>query len=233
MKSSDQYGDWDAAYVLGALNVQQRHEYEDHLAGCPDCRTAVGDLAVMPGLLTQLPAAEAIALSDRGTVPESEPVPDSIRNLAPPRRFTVRVRLLLAAAVVLALVVGGIGGFLVHGAVAPAPSHHGSSVLVAFASQQPTAVIANATLTPSGANTNISIDCIVAQHDPGHQNTVDLALQTVDNHGRTKQLWQWWASPGDHTTWGPHATPLPFDQITSLRIVDAGTGKLLMSAPIN
>lgn len=231
MTPSDPYGGWDAAYVLGALNVQQRHEYEDHLAGCPDCRGAVGELAVMPGLLAQLPAAEAIALSDRGTAPESEPVPDSIRNMAPPRRFDAKTRLLLVAAVVLALVVGGIGGFLMHGAVAP--SHHGSSVVVGFSSQQPTGVIANATLTPSGSTTKISIDCVVAQHVPGQQKPVDLVLQTVDNNGQTQQLWQWWASPGSHTTWGPHATPLRFDRIATLRIVDVDTGKVVLSAPVN
>lgn len=232
MSQFDPYGDWDAAYVLGALTVQQRHEYEDHLSDCPDCRSAVGELAAMPGLLAQLPAAEAVALSDRGSAPDAEPVPDSIRNLAPPRHLGVRSRLLLVAAVVLALVVGGVGGFLARGAVAPTRPGHDSSVLVAFAARQPTGLIANATLTSSGSRTKVHMHCVYALHAPGNGQAVDLALQSVDDRGRSNRLWTWWAGPGDNTTW-PGSAPLPLDKIRSLQIVDADSGAVVMSAPVN
>ncbi|GAB3913724.1 hypothetical protein GCM10027613_05810 [Microlunatus endophyticus] len=200
MSQSDPYGDWDAAYVLGALTVQQRHEYEDHLAGCPDCRSAVGELAAMPGLLAQLPAAEAIALSDHGSGPGAEPVPDSIRDLTPPRRLGARMRLLLVAAVVAALIVGGIGGFLVHGALAPAHPGRGSSVLVAFGPQRQTGIIATANLTAAGDETKVDFNCMYATHSYGRP--ADYVLQTIDDHGQAKLIWKWRAGPG-RTTGGP------------------------------
>lgn len=233
MSQFDPYGDWDAAYVLGALTVQQRHEYEDHLAGCPDCRSAVGELAAMPGLLAQLPAAEAVALSDRGAAPDSEPVPDSIRDLTPPRRFGLRARLLLVAAVVLALVVGALGGFLVRGAVEPSRPNHGPSVLVAFNGRQPSGLIATAKLTPAGSRTKISMNCVYALHAPGEHDSVDLALQAVDDQGQKKRLWSWWAAPGDYTAWPGGWQPLPFDKIAALQIVNLESGSVVMSAPIN
>lgn len=47
----------DGAYVLGALSPAERAAYERHLAGCPACRDAVGELAVLPGLLGRLDPA--------------------------------------------------------------------------------------------------------------------------------------------------------------------------------
>ena len=37
----DEYVQWDAAYVLGALSPAERREYEEHLAGCPACQAAI------------------------------------------------------------------------------------------------------------------------------------------------------------------------------------------------
>ena len=36
--TEDEYRDWDASYVLGALPADQRLEYEQHLSGCAACR---------------------------------------------------------------------------------------------------------------------------------------------------------------------------------------------------
>ena len=44
----------DGAYLLGAITPAQRAEFERHLAGCPQCRESVAQLAVLPGLLSWL-----------------------------------------------------------------------------------------------------------------------------------------------------------------------------------
>ena len=49
----DGYAEWDAAYVLGALSPVERLEFESHLSGCPACRSAVTEIAHLPGLLSQ------------------------------------------------------------------------------------------------------------------------------------------------------------------------------------
>jgi hypothetical protein len=223
----DRYGDWDAAYVLGALTVQQRHEYEDHLAGCAECRRSVGELAAMPGLLAQLPAAEAIALSDQTTTP----VPDSIRNLTPPRGLGTRARLLLVAAVVAALIVGGLGGFLARGVIETRPGRS-TSELVAFAPDHQIGMIANAKLTSSGARTKIAVDCMYALQGGSYGHQAEFALETVDDQGNRQRSWTWAAGPGDHKQWqGWSATPLR--RITELQIVYADSGSPVMTAEIH
>jgi anti-sigma factor RsiW len=46
-----------AAYVLGALSADERHEVEQHLAGCAACRRQADDLAASVNLLTLALAA--------------------------------------------------------------------------------------------------------------------------------------------------------------------------------
>ncbi|MEF2977125.1 anti-sigma factor family protein [Subtercola sp. YIM 133946] len=58
----DRYREWDAAYVLGALALAERLEYEQHLARCPECTAALAELAGMPGLLAAVTPDEAFAL---------------------------------------------------------------------------------------------------------------------------------------------------------------------------
>ena len=62
---TDEYRSWDAAYVLGSLVSSERHEFEEHLAGCAGCRAAVAELAGMPALLSALSPEEALALRAR------------------------------------------------------------------------------------------------------------------------------------------------------------------------
>lgn len=229
MSQPDQFGDWDAAYVLGSLTVQQRHEYEDHLASCADCRQAVSELAAMPGLLSQLPATEAIALSDHPT--SDGEIPDSIRNLTPPQRFGIRARLLMVAAVVLALILGGIGGYFVRGAAAvQPPAPNSSSIRVAFKPNQPSGMLAVADLVPAGSGTTIKVDCIYAAHG-GHEWRTRYALQTVDNRGNLQRGQTWSAGPGDRVMTSDWST-LPLNKIRALQIVWADSGTVAMYAPV-
>jgi len=44
---------WSASYVLGALEPQERREFEEHLAGCDRCRREVNEFTPLPGLLAK------------------------------------------------------------------------------------------------------------------------------------------------------------------------------------
>ena len=68
MGDNHRYAMWDAAYVLGSLSSAERREFEAHLADCPSCRSAVGELDGMPALLSQLDRDELAAIDDRGGV---------------------------------------------------------------------------------------------------------------------------------------------------------------------
>lgn len=144
MSTHDDYADWDAAYVLGALAVAERREYEEHLAGCPACRAAVAELAGLPGLLAQLPPGEVLAMDLVGTggkggaggaggaegegdVLNLEP-PASLMPALPTRpRGLGRSRWLApVAAAAAALLIGGAGGYAASNAWRDGPPSGGT-----------------------------------------------------------------------------------------------------------
>ena len=111
MSSHDDYADWDAAYVLGALPVAERRAYEAHLAGCAACRAAVAELAGMPGLLAQLPPGEVLAMDLDGGADVQPPA--SLMPVLPvaPAESPRRRWLVPLAAAAAALLIGGVGGY--------------------------------------------------------------------------------------------------------------------------
>jgi anti-sigma factor RsiW len=89
------------AYVLGSLAPAERTMYERHLAVCPACREAVGEIAVLPGLLGRLDAAAATQIvggEDGPDAPESR-LPRLIDAAAQSRRRDAKVRRLRTAGV--------------------------------------------------------------------------------------------------------------------------------------
>lgn len=109
--SEDRYAEWDAAYVLGSLPPHERLEYERHLETCDRCADAVAELVGLPGLLSKLPADEAIAIAEpdgrRDTRSEGTlaAVAHRVRHRRRRRRVWVAAT---AAAAVLAAVLGGL-----------------------------------------------------------------------------------------------------------------------------
>jgi anti-sigma factor RsiW len=100
----------DAAYVLGALEPEERHRYEEHLHECPTCSGSVRDLAGLPGLLARLPAERVAALPpDSGLDPEPPEtlLPGLVRQIRRERR-RARLRVgLVTGAVAASLAAGG------------------------------------------------------------------------------------------------------------------------------
>jgi len=100
----------DAAYVLGALEPEERHRYEEHLRECRSCSGAVREVAGLPGLLARLPAERVAALPpDAGLDPELPEtlLPGLARQTRRERRW-VRLRVsLVTGAVAASLAAGG------------------------------------------------------------------------------------------------------------------------------
>src|SRR5215475_692028 len=92
-------------YVLGALSPAQRQAYERHLSTCAECRTEVGELAVLPGLMGRLDDAsferEEIAPAPSAIVPA---VVTRLRKRRRNRRLIAIAGAVAAAS--LALIVG-------------------------------------------------------------------------------------------------------------------------------
>src|SRR5690348_4376999 len=80
--SEDDLAEWDAAYVLGALSLEDRRTYEDYLAEHPARAAELTEFAGMPGILNALSREEALALTDLAGAPPSEQRPDNMVSLA-------------------------------------------------------------------------------------------------------------------------------------------------------
>lgn len=116
-ENRDPFSDWDAAYVLGALSMDDRALFERHILDCVNCAAAVAELAGIPGILTKLDTQSAVALMN---TPAAEHVYDSgyesglLQKLA--RLATVqqrRVRALRTVGMVAASAILLVGGVVV------------------------------------------------------------------------------------------------------------------------
>ena len=96
-----------AAYVLGALEPDERRRTEEHLRRCPACAAEVAEFAALPELLGRVRPEDL-------QVEPVTPSPQLFERVAAAaagerRRSRRRPRLLVAAAAVLALLGAGVG----------------------------------------------------------------------------------------------------------------------------
>ncbi|KQR62705.1 anti-sigma factor [Arthrobacter sp. Leaf337] len=61
------------AYLLGGLEPADASRFEQHLAGCADCRRELDELASLPALLDALPVADAVALTGPASAAPATP----------------------------------------------------------------------------------------------------------------------------------------------------------------
>ena len=224
------FAEWDSAYVLGALSPAERRDYEEHVAGCDECRRSIAELAPIPGLLARLTPERASALLDESVVPRSAPRPEmleAMRREARRRRIR-RTRLRLAtaaAAVVLAAV------FIPLAFVRPAAD----AQTVAFEAVADVPVSATATLTSVAWGTRIELDCRYGDagaSDPSGASEVPddgwpYALYVIDRDGNRSEVSSWRASPGK-TARLAAATSVGLDDIASLEVRSLGSGDVLL-----
>jgi putative zinc finger protein len=189
VSTHEDYADWDAAYVLGALPVAERREYETHLAGCAACRSAVAELAGMPGLLAQLPPGEVLAMDLDGGA-DLQP-PASLMPVLPaapvePPQRSWRVPLAAAAA---ALLIGGVGGYAVSsagrdgspgpGVTSTAGGTRGTGGTgpvaapgrLAFTAVEPSLMTAVVDVVPIANGTELRVECQYARQTGGASGT--------------------------------------------------------------
>src|ERR1017187_1942319 len=104
-------------YLLGAIGPADRSAVSSHLAGCADCREVLARLAGLPGLLGNVPTADAIRLAteeaDRAggdEVPPGVTLPSLLVQVARLRRHRLWRRLALTAAAVVIAAGGAVAG---------------------------------------------------------------------------------------------------------------------------
>ena len=186
----------DGAYVLGALAPAERAAYEQHLSGCPSCREAVAQIAVLPGLLRRLGPQEA-------TEPLAESVdrlPRLIERAKVVQRKRVRQRRLTTAslvAVCLALLAG-------MGITALRGGHSNPTVWnPAMVSMHPvssdTEVTAEVAVREVPGGVQVAMHCTYPV-DGTAARPWTLRLVALGTDGSTEQVGSWVAAPGDEVT---------------------------------
>jgi hypothetical protein len=186
--TADPYARLDAAYLLGALDADERLAYETHLAICRRCRAGLTEISAIPSLLAGLDESVLAAM------PEMAPtlVPDTLlpRLLRAAGRERARRHWLttgpslLAAACAIELIV-----IVVPSNSGPKPAPQAMAALVA------TPVDATIALQPSSRGTEIDLTCWY-QHSAAEPSSDQYELVAHGTDGATYDLGSWQLAPG-------------------------------------
>ena len=226
-----EYLQWDAAYVLGALSPAERREYEEHLAGCPACQTAISEVAGLPGLLAQVAPEDAEVLAGLSGEPGAESPPASLlpkviikaRNR---RRRTMGAIIAAAAALMVILVGIGVGsGLLPLGPQGPRR--------LAFVAVVPSAITAVVDVVPIEGGTDIAVECQYGEASstqPGGA-YAEYSIFVVDRSGQAEMVKKWPAKP-NKVMRPSGTTDLRVSQISQVEIRDTMTDQTLLRAPL-
>ena len=225
-KPDDDLAEWDAAYILGALSLEDRRTYEGYLAANPARAAELTGLAGMPGILNALSRDEAVALTDLGGAPPAENRPDNVASLAhaAAKRQQRSRRMWLAAAVASA------AALLIAGAVVGAtvfPQSSAPTQTVAMQAMQPTprgGLTAELAVIEKKWGTELNWAC---QYTKDWSRNVDSYDIVVTTHDGVQQAVGSWKPAGDEATGLSAATSIPTSQIRTVDIRVTGSNEPL------
>jgi len=253
----DRYAEWDAAYVLGALATEERHDYERHLRTCADCTRSVAEIAGIPGLLGLVPTGQVLGSEDHADVapgrpgsadsPESAASPpgDSLpRLLAAARRRRRRGRMLQAGLLVAVAAAAATVAIVLPARFAPAGVTVPVGALVTLHQVVPNPLSADVRLAAQPGGTRIDGSCSYglpqsgsgAGSGAGNGTTGTgtaaeraYAMFVTDRNGEATQVASWLAGPG-MTVPLSATTKLAADEISSVDIRVQPSGTVLLAA---
>ena len=208
MTSHDQFGEWSAAYVLGALDAEDRRLFERHLDECEVCAADVASFAPIPGLLAKADLAPA------------EPVPPSILADASTRVLDERHALVAsrakwrwtAAAAVVALIAVALSGF------------SSQPDVTALALEPEWGVTGEVTVSARGWGTEVGFD--LAQLPP----EVTCIAWAVDDDGEWQQV-AWWGPTPSHRARVTGASSLQLEDVSEIVVTTTDRSEIVTRAP--
>lgn len=223
--NSDDLAEWDAAYVLGALSLEERRIYESYLAANPARSTELTELAGMPGILNALSREEAVALTDlAGAVPVAggDEVVSLAQAAAKRQRRSRRTFVTGAVASAAALLIaGGVVGATVFSRSTP------SVQTVAMQTMQPTprgGVTAELAVTEKKWGTELNWACQYIKDWSRNVESYDLVVTTHDGVQTAVGSWK---PAGDEAAGLSAATSIPTSQIRTVDIRVTGSNEPL------
>jgi hypothetical protein len=139
----------DAAYLLGALDDEQRQAYERHLGHCPICRNQLAELGELPAMLGR---ADVSAWEPE--LPPDTLLPRLLRQVSADRRrraWRTGALGVAAACLVAALSIGGVIGWQ--------HQHRPQTLVMQSVGPNTAGVSATVQLTGSGSDTRVKLVC--------------------------------------------------------------------------
>ena len=215
----------DGAYVLGALCPKERSRYESHLAECAICRTAVAELAVLPGLLGRVDAAD---LAEAAPAPEPERLPQLIAAVTQSRRRRSRVRGMQFATVMIAaaaLAIAASAALLGEPPPVPPPPPQ-QPQLTAMRPVTETAVSAEVAMAPADTGTRLWMQC--RYDESGAPDPHTFRLVAVGTDGSREEVASWTAAIGDEVSL-VGVTHYPRYELLRLELRGYGSDRLLLT----
>ncbi len=174
MSDHQQFHQWSAAYVLGALDTEERLSYEAHLAGCKTCQSEIQSFSAIPGLLNRAGTDKLIEAPPRVAESMVARIQSEWSELARSRN---RWRWVAGAAAVAALVLG-------FASLAP-PSEAGIEMVVQSGS------IATGTVTLDERAWGTAITLELRELPPNDT----YVAWAVDKNGEWQQVASWGPTP--------------------------------------
>jgi hypothetical protein len=201
----------DAAYLLGALEVEEREAFERHLRACPICQDRIAEFGDLPGVLAR---ADVSAW-------EPEPPPDTLlprllRQVAASRRRRARrlVAVAAAAACLLGLLAtGGVLGWQ--------RAHQPQTLTMQPVGPNAAGVHATVQLIRSGSSTRVKLACGYpggSSAYPDHSYT-SYQLVIFNRKGEKVDLGSWTPQP-DEDVQITRNSPWPRQSIDRIEISD-------------
>lgn len=228
--TTDRFRDWDAAYVLGALDSEDRRAFERHLATCPVCSAAVAEFAGVPGILSKLSVEDAVALlaDDDVEVGVDDHLRDGVHTpglvqrlavAASRRRRRIRLGMLGAAVAVVALITAG--GIVYTAGQTPV------AAAVAMVPLQQHAVTASLSVTKKAWGTRFDWSCTYPKATSAYNSAVSYDLVVVEKSG-VRSVVASWTSVGPHAAGLTASSDIAYGDISSVEIRVSGSSTALL-----
>jgi hypothetical protein len=228
--TTDRFRDWDAAYVLGALDSEDRRAYERHLAKCAACSAAISEFAGLPGILSKLSTEDAVALLGADDVAvgvddhlrEGVHTPGLVQRLAVTasrRRRRIRFGMLGTAIAVVALIVGG-GVVFTAGQTSVAAA-------VAMVPVQQHVITASMSVTDKAWGTRFDWSCSYPGATGAYDSPVSYDLVVVEKSG-ARSVVATWTPVGPHAAGLTASSDIAYGDIGSVEIRVTGSSTTLL-----